>query len=225
MPRFALVSDFDGTISHNDFFYYIAERYFDEKALTPWYEYLAGTKKHFIALSEMFADLRISEKELQEFILTIKLDKTFFTLAAFCQKQNIPVYICSAGCDYYIKVLLNEKINRYQMTLVSNSGTYSPKTGLTMQPNQQYPDKNLGISKTNLVKDLKKQGYQVIFCGDGPPDIEPAKLADKVFARKTLYQECLKQNIKADFLTTFTKVKNYIKEHTNETSDHAKSSN
>ena len=110
MPTFALVSDFDGTISNNDFFYYIAERYFDEKALTPWHEYLAGTKKHFTALSEMFAGLRISEEELQEFIKTIKLDKTFFTLAAYCQKQNIPVYICSAGCDYYIKVLLNEKI-------------------------------------------------------------------------------------------------------------------
>ena len=111
------------------------------------------------------------------------------------------------------------------MTLVSNSGTYSPKTGLTMKPNSQYPDKNLGISKVNLVKNLKKQGYHVIFCGDGLPDIEPAKLADKVFARKTLYQECLKQNIKADFLTTFTKVKNYIKENTDETSNHTQSSN
>lgn len=224
MPSFALVSDFDGTISNNDFFYYIAERYFDEKALTPWHEYLAGTKKHFTALSEMFAGLRIPEEELQKFIKTIKLDKTFFTLAAYCQKQKIPVYICSAGCDYYIKVLLNEKLALYQIDLVSNRGVYSPKTGLLMHPNKQYPDENLGISKTNLVKDLKKRGYQVIYCGDGLPDIEPAKCADKIFARKTLYQECLKQNIQAEFLTTFTKVKNYIKENNHEIPSHPKSS-
>lgn len=32
----AFVSDFDGTITGDDFFAYASEAFFDEKSLTPW---------------------------------------------------------------------------------------------------------------------------------------------------------------------------------------------
>ena len=35
----ALVSDFDGTISDDDFFNYVSRRWLGEKALDPWREY------------------------------------------------------------------------------------------------------------------------------------------------------------------------------------------
>ena len=210
--KLALVSDFDGTISDNDFFYYITKRYFDEKALAPWRQYLSGKKKHFDALNEMFQSLRVQESELKNFIKTIKLDKTFFPLAAYCQKNNIPVYICSAGCDYYINVLIKKELKKYNLTLVTNRGEYSAKTGLTMFPNPLYKDENLGVSKVSLVKELKKNGYKVIYCGDGLPDILPAQSADKIFARKTLFEECQKKHIKAEFLNTFDNVLQYITE-------------
>ena len=155
---------------------------------------------------------KIPEQELQKFISTIKIDKTFFSLADFCFKHDIPVYILSAGCDYYINVLIKKQIEKYHITLITNRGTYSEKTGLTMSPNLQYPDKNLGISKLDLVTDLQHHGFKVIYCGDGLPDVEPARLADKIFARKTLYQECQKNHLKAEFLNTFQDVKNFIKE-------------
>ena len=210
--KFALVSDFDGTISDNDFFYHIAEQYFDQKMLEPWQEYLSGQKKHFDALNEMFGNLRISESELHDFILGINIDKTFYDLADFCKQKNIPIYICSAGCDYYIKILLKDVIKKYNIKIVSNSGEYSPEHGLKMLPNKQFFDENLGISKVNLIKYLKENNYYVVFCGDGPPDIEPAILADKVFARKTLYQQCRHKAIEAEFLQNFNIVKNFFEE-------------
>ena len=212
--KFALVSDFDGTISDNDFFYYITNRYFNKEALVPWQQYLAGKKKHFDALNEMFQKLREPQKDLKDFILTIKIDKTFFNLADLCVEKNIPIYICSAGCDYYINILLKKEISAYKIKLITNTGTYSKKTGLNMTPNKQYYDENLGTSKAKLVQNVKKQGYKVIYCGDGKPDIEPAKLSDKVFARKTLFKECQNHNINAQFLDTFNDVCQFIKENT-----------
>lgn len=38
----AVVSDFDGTISRDDFFWLIADKYFDAPALEPWNLYLRG---------------------------------------------------------------------------------------------------------------------------------------------------------------------------------------
>ena len=59
--KWTLVSDFDGTISDKDFFYYVADKYFDDKMLSPWREFLAGRKKHFVAMSEMFGNLHIEK--------------------------------------------------------------------------------------------------------------------------------------------------------------------
>ncbi len=212
LKKIALVSDFDGTISDNDFFFYIAEQYFDEKMLAPWQQYLAGQKKHFDALNEMFANLSISENELKNFISGIKIDKTFYSLIKFCKNENIPVYVCSAGCDYYIKELLRDNITTYNLKVVSNTGSYSPEHGLKMSPNKEFFDKNLGVSKTNLVKQLIAQNYFVIYCGDGIPDIEPATSANKIFARKNLYEYCQSNKIEAEFLKNFNLVKKYIEE-------------
>ncbi|MBP5399809.1 MAG: MtnX-like HAD-IB family phosphatase [Alphaproteobacteria bacterium] len=211
--KIALVSDFDGTISDNDFFYYLAEKYFDQAMLEPWNQYLSGQKKHFEALNEMFSQLHISPEELKKFISGIKIDKTFYSVLKFCKNENIPVYICSAGCDYYIKELLRDNIEKYNLHIVSNNGTYSPVCGLQMSPNKEFFDENLGVSKTNLIKHLKENRFFVVFCGDGRPDVGPALLADKVFARKTLYQECLNKKIAVELLQNFNQVKNFLEEN------------
>lgn len=212
LKKIALVSDFDGTISDNDFFYYIAEKYFDEKMLEPWQQYLAGKKKHFDALNEMFSQLRVSSEELKNFIKGIKIDKSFYELAEFCENRNIPVYVCSAGCDFYILELLGDNVKKYNLRIVSNKGRYSSEQGLRMFANEEFFDVNLGVSKTNLVKHLKVQGFYVIYCGDGIPDIEPAMKADEIFARKNLYEYCREKNIRANILKDFSMVKNYIEE-------------
>ena len=49
--QWALVSDFDGTVSADDFFTLAAGRYFTDEMLEPWREYLSGRKKHFDALN------------------------------------------------------------------------------------------------------------------------------------------------------------------------------
>ncbi len=210
--KWALVSDFDGTISDKDFFYYLADRYFDEKMLKPWKEFLAGEKKHFVALAEMFGNLRIKEKELNDFIKTIKLDKSFFKLPEWCKKEGVPVTICSAGNDYYINVLMGKKIESLGIKLVSNRGKYSSKSGLKMIPNEEYFDDNLGVSKVAIVEDWQGKGYNVVYCGDGLPDIKAAAAADKVFAKSMLYDECIKRGIVSEKLTDFAQVQKFMKE-------------
>lgn len=214
-PKIAFVTDFDGTISDDDFFTYIARRYFDDKALTPWREYLGGTKTHFEALREMFSKLRVPETELKSFISEIYTDKEFVRTVALCFDKNIPVFICSAGCDYYINILIGEIIKNYRITLVTNNGKYDGKQGLLISKpakTSPYYDEAVGISKASIVRKLQSEGFKVIYAGDGPPDIEAARLADYVFAKKILLEKCREEGIKTLPFRSFADISKFIKE-------------
>lgn len=213
--KLALVTDFDGTISDEDFFWFVADKYFDDKALAPWQQYLAGKISHFDALNEMFAQIHLPEKDFLEFIDGIKYDAKFLPTVELCHQLDIPVCICSAGCDYYINHLIGNIISKYKIKLVTNLGVYNPETGLKMiSPPEKSPlyNKEVGISKAGVVGLYHAKGYKVIFAGDGPPDFSPAQLADVVFAKKILLKRCQEANMKTQPFNDFCDVYNYILE-------------
>jgi len=216
MNKFALVSDFDGTISDDDFFYYITAKYLSKKALAPWEEYLAGKKTHFNALKEIFAKLRVKESDLVDFILQIRWDKGFEKAVKLCHVRGMPVYITSAGCDYYIRLLIGELMNDYNITLVTNYSFYSEEMGLEMvKPARDYKyyDENNGVDKAKVVEELQEKGYKVIYCGDGIPDVGAAKIADVVFAKKTLLERCNEACIHTKPFDSFEDVCRFIEEN------------
>lgn len=210
----ALVTDFDGTVSDDDFFTLVAEKYLTPADLAPWSRYMNGSLSHFEALSEVFAKIRVSEAELAEFIQSIPIDPAFADTAEYCCRRNIPLYICSAGCDYYINILIGKLIKENHINLVANHGEYSPRTGLIMQAPRDslFYDKNVGISKAGVVRHLQSQGFSVVFCGDGPPDVRPARIAQTVFARKYLLDKCREENIITQPFNSFRDVLTYLKE-------------
>ena len=212
--QWALVTDFDGTISADDFFTLAAQKYFDEQMLAPWRAYQKGEKKHFDALNEMFQKLR-RLPDLDNFIKSIPLDKNFEKVAALCLDKNILVCICSAGCDYYINLLLGDIIEKYDINLITNHGEYSYSNGLKMTKlpkNHPCYDDAVGISKKLVVKNLQKRGKSVIFAGDGKPDIAAASCADVVFAKKQLLSMCQEDGIQTQPFNSFADIYNFIKE-------------
>lgn len=214
ISKWAMVSDFDGTISEDDFFWFIADKYLDDKALKPWTEYLRGDLTHLEALNTIFSKIHLPESELQAFIKTIKIDNYFEKVAQFCRLRDIPFYICSAGCDYYINSLIGRIIRDNGLNLVTNHGIYSQQAGLKMVPPADSPfyDEKVGINKLKVVDKLRGEGYKVVFAGDGPPDFEAAKASHTVFAKKILLEKCLAANIKTQPFTTFEDIYAYLKE-------------
>ena len=192
----AVVSDFDGTISRDDFFWLIADKYFDAPALEPWNLYLRGEMSHLDALNAIFSQIRLPEEELYSFIESIVRDKSFVSVAEYCFRRHIPIYICS----------------RWNIKLITNHGVYDAAGGLKMIPpyDSEFYDARVGISKAGVVQSLKRQGYDVVFAGDGPPDFAPAQIADVVFAKKILLEKCLEANIKTQPFETFDDVYAYL---------------
>ena len=214
-PKTAFVSDFDGTITDDDFFAYATNAFFDDKALEPWRRFKAGEQTHFSALKEMFAKIRVPQEELDAFMRKIPVDKGFIEAAQICKEKGIPLYICSAGCDYYIDFLIGDILQKYNVTLVTNHGEYTPKQGLMIykpEQNSPYYDENTGISKAAIVQKLHREGYEVIYAGDGLPDYEAAWNADVVFARRDLLKKCQENGVKAHPFKDFGVINAYLKE-------------
>ena len=64
MSHAVLVTDFDGTMTVNDFYKLVAARLLPPDALTPWDDYRAGRITHFTALQRIFGRLEASEAQL-----------------------------------------------------------------------------------------------------------------------------------------------------------------
>lgn len=212
--KWALVSDFDGTITDDDFFWFVIDAYLSAADLEPWNCYLRGECTHLEAMRGVFSKLHIPESELLAFIDTIRVDKCFAAAAELCCRKNIPVYICSAGSDYYINRLLGKVIDENNVHLVTNHGVYTPKKGLELFPPADSPfyDAKVGVSKVGVVKALKQDGYKVVFAGDGPPDVAAAQAADVVFAKKYLLEKCQELGIQTRPFNTFADIVKYLKE-------------
>jgi len=180
----------------------------------PWKDYLAKKITHHEALAQIFSKIRLSQEELDSFIASIKVDSKFTDVLELCKSRNIPIYICSAGMDYYIYKRIGEEIKKYNITVLANIGQYCPKTGFkltTPSPEDKFYDYNAGISKANLVKELKNEGYFTVYAGDGIPDLAAAREADIVFAKAALLKLCQEENIPIMQFNGFEDILKYFK--------------
>jgi len=209
----AFVTDFDGTITDDDFFQYVKEAFFDASALAPWDAYMNGKMTHFDALKMMYGSIRAPLSEMLAVVQKVHVEPFVVPTFDILHQAGIPIYITSAGCDYYIELLLGDVIKKYNIQLITNPSSYAPETGMKMKKhpaNYRFYDHAVGISKAKIVEYLQSKGKTVIFAGDGPPDIDPARIADVVFARKILLALCTEENIKTEIFDTYENIYKYF---------------
>lgn len=208
-----LISDFDGTISKKDFFWYLIDNFLTKEDCEPWNDYLNGTITHVQALAKIFEKVHIDKKAFDEFILTLPIEESFVDTVKLCNEKHIPFNILSAGADYYIKHIIKQLKIEGLVHIYSNKSDYSKETGLKFykfDKNYLFYSDFFGISKKKVVQHFKDQGYFCIFAGDGNPDIEPAQIADVVFARETLLKKCKKSGIKTEKFDSYADIFNFI---------------
>lgn len=214
MVKKAFISDFDGTISKTDFFYYAIDNHLTPEDIKPWDEYKAGKISHVEGLRRIFSKIRMTEKDLYKFILELPLEEYFLSTLKYCKDNNIDFYVLSAGADYYIKIIFENLNVLDDLTIYSNPSIYENNGGIKIlhfNPEHKFYSANYGISKKDVVKDLKEKYDYVYFAGDGVPDFEPAKLADTVFARADLLRLCQENNLKTQKFETYADILEFLK--------------
>jgi 2-hydroxy-3-keto-5-methylthiopentenyl-1-phosphate phosphatase len=209
----AFISDFDGTISKIDFFYFVVDRLLTDTDMQPWIDYQQGKLRHVEAISQIFSKIRMDRGKFHKFILELPIEECFVETVHYCKDNNIDFYIISAGADYYIKVILDHLKISNMVKLISNKSRFSEDGLQIIEWDKNYPFYSLeyGISKKLAVEWIKNHHDCCIFAGDGKPDLDAAKIADVVFARGMLLELCQKHNIKTKELTSYCEILKYLK--------------
>lgn len=190
MPKPVLVSDFDGTMTANDFYKLAAERLLPPEALAPWAEYRAGRLTHFEALRDIFLRLRAPEEAVLALVRDMAPDPLLGQSVARLREAGWAVVVASAGCVWYIERVLQDLGMAGQVEVHANPGRYALETGLVMElpPDPRFRCLETGVDKAAIVRLHQKRGARVAFAGDGFADL-PAALAtlpESRFARADL---------------------------------------
>lgn len=194
MTPCVLVTDFDGTMTANDFYKLAAERLLPADALAPWQDYRAGAITHFEALRRIFSSIREPEERVQAVIQDMHPDPLLAESVRALRQRGWSVVVASAGCQWYIDQILTQvglDIGPGRdLEVFANPGSYSPDSGLCMHrpATAPYFSPETGVDKKAIVRFHQKQSKTVAFAGDGFADFPAAQQtkAELRFARADL---------------------------------------
>jgi len=208
MKKFdTIYCDFDGTITKQDSVNVFLEKYTGEKWLESeklWIDGKISSRENAIIQVGLLNN--ISQKQLDDYINSIKIDDYFLEFVDFVKLNNIKLTILSDGFDLFIKKVLE----RYNLNIpfYANMLTYRDgKFDIDFPYYNESCDKKAGMCKCNKVKEKS-------FCyiGDGTSDLCIAAKADFLFASKKLHEYCVKNNIKHSHFTSFRNIIDVLKE-------------
>ena len=105
-PAPVLVTDFDGTITQNDFYRLVIEHRTAPGTPDFWSEYLAGRITHFEALRQTFAAAIPGQTELESLADRMEIDPDLAPSVHRLRQVGWRIVVASAGCAWYIRRLL-----------------------------------------------------------------------------------------------------------------------
>lgn len=185
--RAILVSDFDGTVTRNDFYRLVRDRLVPEDTPDYWAAYRAGRLTHFEALRAYFAAARPDEETLVALVDEMEIDPDLADRVRKLDEAGWRVVIVSNGCQWYIDRLL--KTAGVDLPVLANPGAIEGgRLAMHWPTDSPFPSKQTGVSKAKAVQSYLDEGRVVAFAGDGATDVDPAVLVppELRFARADL---------------------------------------
>ena len=175
--RKIFVSDYDGTITHKDFYSLLAERYIPGDTPDYFAQYREGRITHFEAMAAYFAFAPTDEQQLEELLAASQADPDLGASAALLQRAGWELWIVSAGSSWYVERVLGRV--GVAAAIYSNPGRLENGRGLVLErldPSSPYHSPSVGVDKSAVVRHALHVTEAVAFAGDGSTDLQPALL-------------------------------------------------
>ena len=188
--------DFDITISKKDSTDALLETHNPEyrKKLREQYKNGYVTMREFVILG--LQSLNITKEDIKTLQDKVDIDESFIDFI----NSGADFRIVSAGTKLNIQgTLWKYGIKLNDDKIISNDISFD---GNRIKITNPFLDKEMyyGVDKKEAVENFQRQGYKVIFVGDGPSDYRAVEVADFSFIRKNTraVNFCLEKKI--DFL-------------------------
>ena len=203
--RTLIQCDFDGTITTEDVSFIILDKFASGDWRPLLKEYRAGKISVGHLNTEAFAMVNADKQDLLKAISgRIKIRDGFHELVTYCRKRNCHIVIVSNGLDFYIKAILNE-IGLGDIPVSAAQTSFLPEG---LQVRYVGPDGLClqdGFKETHVASFLRN-GYQIIYVGNGISDFPAAKRCHHVFATGELLACCKETNLECNAFTDFNTI-------------------
>jgi len=189
--------DFDGTITDKDISFLLMDR-FGEPG---WRHMLQDYQEGRISVGAFnriaFATIKAGEPAILDFVLNsgeFNIRPGLPELLGYCTDNGLEFVIISNGQDFYIDAIL-AKLGINHIKAFAATSRFTPEG---IEVNYIGPDGTIleDCFKETRTRLFLKEGYRVIYIGNGISDIYPARLAHHVFATGDLLEQCHKENLK-----------------------------
>ena len=197
--------DFDGTITEEDASFMILDTFADGGWRQLYREYEEARISVGRFNTEAFTMVKADRKSLLKVVKgTVKIRSGFQELVACCRRKDFRLVIVSNGLDFYIEEILKD-IGLGDIEVFAARTRFHPE-GLKVQyigPDGNHLDENF---KGAYVNSFLKEGYRIIYAGNGVSDIAPARQSYHVFATGSLLTHCQQTNLDCTPFTDFNEV-------------------
>jgi 2,3-diketo-5-methylthio-1-phosphopentane phosphatase len=212
MEKYIVFIDFDNTISLIDVFDDLISRFSSQKARcqeleAKWQRQEIGSRR---CLEGQIATLAISRKQLDSYLKRVKIDPYFKGLRQFFSTKKIKSIVLSDNFNYVVKNILSQRgVNH--LPIFSNQLWFSRGRIKVKFPFQNRRCHACGHCKKETIEHQLKNGFKVVYIGDGRSDFCPAKFADIIFAKGELLEYCRKEKIACLAYRNFKDIQRYFK--------------
>ncbi len=181
--------DFDGTITEKDVAFLLLDAFADKS----WKQLLAKYIDGKISVGDFntraFAMIKADKQTLVGFVRNkAKLRAGFYQLLGYCRRKSFRFVIVSNGLDFYIDTILRA-IGVEDIEVFAAQTRFIP-TGVKVKYIGSDGNQLQSGFKESYIRLFLKQGYRVIYIGNGLSDTLPARLAHHIFARDELLAYC-----------------------------------
>lgn len=187
--KLAVVTDFDGTLMQQD----VGVDLMVATGVEQHPTVLEATRKFRARemgslewIQTAYPLLEGRQEEVNQVLQKVHLRDGATEFLDFCRMENIPVTVLSDGMQYYIDTILQNNGVEVEK-VISNPITYSQDGSYQFGlQNNNTACKWCGCCKAGVVRELKEQGWNIIYIGDGISDYYGSTHADWIFARGSL---------------------------------------
>ena len=208
--KIMIQSDFDGTLIKDDISIVLLDHFTDCKWRILYDDYVNGR----ITLDDFnytaFHMVKASREEFLDYARShMVLRPNAKKLVQFCRESGIRFHIVSNGIEDYISIF-TQRVGIKDLEVKAAKATYSPDGMCSWYEGPDGKRVYTGFKKryTDL---FKKQGYKIIYLGDGSSDFEPSQSCDVVFARDDLLAKYKEKGLEVHELRDLKDVISYLK--------------
>jgi len=202
-PSWTVLCDFDGTISFKD----VTDTLLDAFGMLGWQrleqQWEEGEIGSRACMAGQIALLDASRGELNECLSLLTIDPGFAQFVAYARQRKVPLHIVSDGLDYAINFILQANgISGIPVIANSLRQVSERRWALDFPYHNTRCLKGSGVCKCGVAKALAPEKFLMI--GDGRSDFCVSQVADHVFAKGSLVDECQRMGVPFSALRDFS---------------------